>query len=938
MDVEELDQVRRIADGSIVEITDGVDVFSQSQYIWIETDEEPFAPSLVSFYQDFDYTSEELVYLNLFADTRYRIWLNDVFVGTGPGRFVTDFPEFDRYELSSSLKERGNRLRVEVYFYGVRSYQTMPDGRPVFIASGGDESGTIDFATPGPWRAMNHEAWDKNAPNFSFAQNMVEICDCRLLQDELNINCHKDSLIRVCGEEQTRELSPRSVPHPTYDSIEPKWLTAVGEPESSMQVYGWHTHRPEADLNAKWQSFITWIWTPESRTIRLSALWGELFCNGEAIRPDYDHSLGNHQSCSIRLKSGWNSLYGGFELVEESWTVMLGLRDGEGLQLSAYPRFDCSDRFLLSPARREPEVLTSLLISEPERIPCDWFLDSGDVRRVTPSRRMAWCRPASELKERLTYDEVGAIQMADCQSQYLWAFDFERQFTGHLELEIEAPRGSIIDVAYDDWLRSDGCVSLYVSNPFVHTVDRYIAAGGRQVIHGLNPRGGRYLQVMVDCPSSCSDASVRIHSIRMVLHSTLQLNRSQFKCGIPQIDWAWEASRRTLESSASETYNDCPWRERGSYLEDGYISLKMHACLSPDLSVGRRMLQLFGQAQRADGQFPCCAPAWLLQVYDDFSLTWALALWEYYLQSGDRAFLISHLPHLEKLLDSGHWQFSDNGLLNAKEKHLFIDWGVLREDREGRGNAYLSILYCSVCRTVTEIFEHLDQTGRAIKYTERADSIEKSLMESLWLSDLGAFASSNDLTSPSLHANALAFVHGIGDPDQLLNFIRPKLLVNAEHGFGQGEHSGYFELAFLDKLLPALAEAGKPELAEQLICEHYGWLKEKGFLTLPESMFAASTRNGSACHSWSGGALTYASRYILGLRRLPGTSDGRWLFDPIASEGIDRANGVVACCGGYVSIDWKRADGRIVAEISAPDLIEIECGNSVTMRRTKPAL
>ena len=50
--------------------------------------------------------------LHLFADTRYRLRVNGEFVGAGPGRFVTQFPEYDTHELAPLLRAGDNRISV----------------------------------------------------------------------------------------------------------------------------------------------------------------------------------------------------------------------------------------------------------------------------------------------------------------------------------------------------------------------------------------------------------------------------------------------------------------------------------------------------------------------------------------------------------------------------------------------------------------------------------------------------------------------------------------------------------------------------------------------------------------------------------------------------------------------------------------------------------
>ena len=163
-----------------------MNLFSKSAYVWVQ-DAATRRNQFISFERQFDFSPTESgrVDLHLFADTRFRILVNEVFVAYGPARFVTEFPEYDSYDLTPYLKDGANALRVEVNYYGCLSYQTMADGQPGFIAAGGSADGAIDLATPGDWTARVHAAWAWDAPNFSFAQNPAEICDTQLLAQEL---------------------------------------------------------------------------------------------------------------------------------------------------------------------------------------------------------------------------------------------------------------------------------------------------------------------------------------------------------------------------------------------------------------------------------------------------------------------------------------------------------------------------------------------------------------------------------------------------------------------------------------------------------------------------------------------------------------------------------------------------------------------------------
>lgn len=114
---------------------------------------------------------------HLFADCRYRRFFNDQFVYAEPGRFVTQFPEFDTVDIQSFLQGGENKIEVEVNYFGASSYQTMPDSQPGFIAWGQVEEHSL--FTPGDWKAEVSEQCASNAPAFSFAQSPIELRDLR---------------------------------------------------------------------------------------------------------------------------------------------------------------------------------------------------------------------------------------------------------------------------------------------------------------------------------------------------------------------------------------------------------------------------------------------------------------------------------------------------------------------------------------------------------------------------------------------------------------------------------------------------------------------------------------------------------------------------------------------------------------------------------------
>jgi hypothetical protein len=185
--------------------------------------------------------------------------------------------------------------------------------------------------------------------------------------------------------------------------------------------------------------------------------------------------------------------------------------------------------------------------------------------------------------------------------------------------------------------------------------------------------------------------------------------------------------------------------------------------------------------------------------------------------------------------------------------------------------------------------------------------------------------------TPALHANILALRFGLGtrsSREQILAHVEPLLRENFSRGIREGGYSGHIELYFFHYALPALAAHGRPDLAEHLIDDHYGFLRELGDDTLPECFFGAGNAVGSRCHSWSGAAAIYAARHVLGIRPAAPGNLRELVFDPSVDR-ITRASGRICHPDGWIEISWQSIDGKIHPCIKAPEGVEVRSSGNI---------
>ena len=911
-------------------------IFNKSQFIWAEgcvASRNQF----ISFEQHIDTTSTRAVTIHLFADTRFRLWVNESFVAYGPGRFVTQFPEYDSYDLAPYLKAGENLVRVEVNYYGSDSFQTMPDGQPGFIAAGGSGDGAVDFATPGDWQARRHTAWDADAAHFSFAQNPAEICDTRILSAELQDDAKVLPVHQLPEEEcPWGQLTARSAPYPDYASCEPEHFE-LAAPLKPSRIVGLQSvqndFKPKAPRRKR--AVATWIHSPVQQTISLSCFWSEIRCNGERIEADTDTPLGNHGIAPLPLKQGWNFLTASFEVLTAVWSYLLRPEHGANVSFHAIPELDCESALAASIISLEEPPLPEFRI--PYSLPEGWSLESGDPVSLTPARVMAWDESdESAARRKIPYSALASVAAQNAR-EATWCVKFDLEYYGQPVIEVEAPAGSILDLAYDDWLRPDGCLNLYVSNPFTDTADRFILRGGRQRIEVLNPRGGIYLQATLRAPMDSEPTTLKLHQVYIRRRTTIQSIEGSIQTGRSAFDYAWDASVNTLVASTDEAYSDCPWRERGTYIGDSVVGFQVDRLVNTDLSVARRTFLNFGRAPLADGQLRSCAPSCISHTHEDFSLLWIVGVRDYWSATGDVSFIEENWMPILGVLNAP-WEGHKSGLWNAIGRNLFIDWGALKIDREGTANSAINMARFGALQAAAQMARVIGREEEASSLEATAEAVKSALLKHLWNPKEGRFhASLSDSESPALHANIWALFFRVGESEPLLNHVVPLLRKNFKQGVEQGQWSGHAELYFLYYAFTALGALGQHELVEQLIEEHYGFLESLNYGTLNECFCRAAIGQGSCCHTWSSAGAIYAHQYVLGLRQTDAGDPNNWLLDPQTTDRFHTISGSLAHSSGQIAISWERVDGVIAATVEAPGDVSIEAGANVELTRTDSA-
>lgn len=797
--------------------------------------------------------------LNLFASSRYRLSVNGCIVAHGPARFVPSYAEIASHDLRPFLRIGENAITVEACFIDHNTYQHVPDTTGRFIAWGSVAG--VDLATPGDWRACRSGGCLAAVPAYSFAIGPVEIRDTRTSSP-----AWQPVAVLTDHIEGWRFL-PDSVPPLSNKRLTPVMTALASLPrvERRIGLVSVHpTSRGAHDSPVRGQHFryVTCLHSPHQQTITLGIHWGPHWFNGIKLEPIDDTTRGNRQSATVTLRSGWNLLCGEPEQLQPSYPLLIAFPTDAGITAHATPDLGEPAPIAFQPARKidaaDRWTLSAPSTFEQAGVNRDgWQYVGGDP--AAPARMMAW----DVLEECLPRPSLPHDNAVD----FTAVFDLGTEYLAHVQIELDAAPGTIIDVGYDEKLRTDGALSWFSSNAFIESADRFICCGGRQTLETFHPRGGRYVQVTVrPLPGS----RVTLHAVTLRdARSRQRLDRA-FHSSRDVFDWTWNAGVATLQASADDVFCDSPWRERGMYLGDSYVQSMVELVASSEARIGARSLRLFSAAQSADGSFPNVAPSWYRAEISDFSLIYMLWLHDYWQHTRDTAILRDCLPAGLRMLKSPRWKVSSHSPLWTVPPgtKLFIDWGVHLPARQYDENGVLNAFRIRALDCAAVLLQASDEPAQSRQLLAQAEQLKAVYRDRLWLAQHGRFAGGTEQGRPVereiLHCNILALAFGLADPTHepaLADYVVRRLKGNAVRALGKPPVDDYAELYFLKYALDALVRINGHDVAQQVIADHMTPMRDAGSPTLWECLRWAPQGRGSRCHSWSAGPLVYLAKF-----------------------------------------------------------------------------
>ncbi|MCU0671047.1 MAG: family 78 glycoside hydrolase catalytic domain, partial [Myxococcota bacterium] len=284
--------------------------------------------------------------------------------------------------------------------------------------------------------------------------------------------------------------------------------------------------------------------------------------------------------------------------------------------------------------------------------------------------------------------------------------DFGEVVAGTVVLDVDAPAGTVLDVAAAEFASEEGVLA----PDDERSGFRYVARGADDRFETFQPLGFRWLglSVRADGPVVLRDVSV---------HERLYPRDPDagpfFECSDATLNRIHAVGRRSVDLNSQDAYLDCPTREQRAWTGDSVVHQMVDFATHPDWRLACWNPEL-AASPRADGMLPMAAGGDIehqdASFIPDWALHWVRAVHNVWRWTGDRERVARLLPVVEGVLRWFEDFAAEDGLASDVTGWVIIDWSSVSVDGK---SSVLNALWARGLRDFAEMAEWLGDAGRA---------------------------------------------------------------------------------------------------------------------------------------------------------------------------------------------------------------------------------
>ncbi len=860
--------------------------------------------------------------INLYADSRYALYVNEIYIGFGPARTFHKNPTYDTYDIAPYLNKGKNTIAVKALSNGMVTFQLF-DYNGGFTAWGEIKDGkkTIDLSIQKGWLYKKSEGYDQTADRLSFATGAIENIDTRKDTGWNAIGTPTRTWkipIALKNQELWGKLTPRIIPHLTQKEIIAVELMGAYALDTTETIYSFRipvideTHE---DYSIRYKALAyTYIYAPKAKEITAGLWWGEYYLNGVKIEENKNQKENRYRkNYQLKLNKGWNLFITKQLVIWGTWDYYMTLPNGEGVVISSTKNSDSKEIFkTYGPILEKDKTIDGLDMSQSlktikKKLDKNWTEQYRNETANHPARDIAWhaIDYTAPLSQKNSISNT--LTIPTHKKGTALVYDMGEIQLGRIFIEGDFPEGTIIDIGFSEEKNVEENRPWFYKRCQIGAGHRFITSKNKKRYETFKPYGVHYLQVNI---RNNSETAI-VEKVGMVRQVYPFEQVGSFTCSDPLLNRIWDAGWRTLQICAEDSYTDTPFRERGLYAGDMLPEAAITMAVSGDTRLLEHSLNIF-QDMYYDEMYTDKE-----NRHADFPLITLVTL-DYYLQyTDDWAFVEKHYNNYKSLLQQYLKRKTKNGLQH--HNRTFIEWTKLNKH-----DAVMTAQQALVVKSM-HIISHwatkLNKPDDALFFNKEAKALTKAINTMLWDASTNSYwdGIKNDSLIDKHHLTSSIWpaLYNVSDETRKAKIIE-MLKVETQNiitGFRQNKIAPYSSF-YLFALLYQSGEAG---LAEALIKKHWGPMAQHTENPTVWENFSISGDLGTSSHAWSGHPTYYLSSEVLGVNLGFYKKLNRDVIEiEPQSATVNWTEGSVAHPQGTVFVSWRIMGNRLLLNYTVP--------------------
>lgn len=442
-------------------------------------------------------------------------------------------------------------------------------------------------------------------------------------------------------------------------------------------------------------------------------------------------------------------------------------------------------------------------------------------------------------------------------------FDFGKETFGFLRIHALKGEGKI-KIGYGespeealDWDHSETVDLLSVRGNQVSDEITHSTLEAGEVYTHPTSKAFRYVYVV-------SDPEVKYDNLSMLYEYLPEKYRGSFLCNDEELNRIWDVAAYTLHLTTRETFIDGIKRDRWAWSGDALQSYLMNYYLFFDQDTVKRTTWLLR------GKDPVYCH---LNTILDYTFYWFLGIYDYYLYTGDEAFLQQIYPRMQTLMEFVLSRANANGMVEGQPGDwVFIDWTDGPMDKNGE-ISFEQILFCKSLETMELCAKLVNNSADQEKYSKLAQDLRARLIPTFWNDQKSAFINNvvegKQSEAVTRYANMFAIFFNYISPEKQ-QLVKNSVLLNDKVMKISTPYMRFYELE-------AFCAMGEQDSVLKEMKAYWGGMIKEGATSFwekynPENKgtehlaMYGRPYGKSLCHGWGASPIYLLGKYYLGVK------------------------------------------------------------------------